>query len=214
MRERGRLTREPPSAQRDERPASASARHPLLGGRTAAAFLAHYWQKRALRVRGAVSAIAATVSRETLFALAARDDIESRLVRRTRGHYILEHGPFRSAALERLPSRNWTLLVQGVNLATDAADALLRRFAFIPYARLDDLMVSARITIPTTYSCSRPPGGGAGATDASATCRSSPTCRSASCDTSRRPTIRRSTRATCCTCLPAMRMTASPSTHA
>ena len=50
-----------------------------------------------------------------------------------------------------LPARNWTLLVQGVNLHDAAADALLRRFSFLPYARLDDLMVS--------YAA---PGGGVG----------------------------------------------------
>ena len=50
-----------------------------------------------------------------------------------------------------MPARDWTLLVQGVNLHVAAADALLRRFAFIPYARLDDLMVS--------YAA---PGGGVG----------------------------------------------------
>ena len=36
----------------------------------------------------------------------------------------------------------WTLLVQGVNLHCIEADELLHRFAFIPAARLDDLMVS------------------------------------------------------------------------
>ena len=41
--------------------------------------------------------------------------------------------------------------MQGLNLHSDAADALLRRFAFIPYARLDDVMVS--------YAA---PGGGVG----------------------------------------------------
>ena len=51
----------------------------------------------------------------------------------------------------RCRARDWTLLVQGVNLHRDAADALLRRFAFIPFARLDDLMVS--------YAA---PGGGVG----------------------------------------------------
>jgi 50S ribosomal protein L16 3-hydroxylase len=53
--------------------------------------------------------------------------------------------------LKSLPARDWTLLVQGVNLHVAAADALLRRFAFIPYARLDDVMVS--------YAA---PGGGVG----------------------------------------------------
>ncbi len=53
--------------------------------------------------------------------------------------------------MRTLPARAWTLLVQGVNLHVKAADALLRRFRFLPYARLDDLMVS--------YAA---PGGGVG----------------------------------------------------
>jgi 50S ribosomal protein L16 3-hydroxylase len=52
----------------------------------------------------------------------------------------MQHGP-----LEQLPprtQREWTMLVQGVNLQDARADALLRQFRFIPDARLDDLMVS------------------------------------------------------------------------
>src|SRR5690242_15231179 len=123
----------------------------LLGGQTAAAFLARYWQKEALLVRGALPASTDVVDRDALFALAARDDVESRLVRRARGRYTLDDGPFRVRDLQRLPPRDWTLLVQGVNLHVDAGDALLRRFAFVPYARLDDLMVSYAV-----------PGGGVG----------------------------------------------------
>src|SRR5207253_6153481 len=91
------------------------------------------------------------LSRAELFALAGRDDVESRLVSRARGRWTLAQGPFRAADLKSLPARDWTLLVQGVNLHRVAADALLRRFAFIPYARLDDVMVS--------YAA---PGGGVG----------------------------------------------------
>jgi 50S ribosomal protein L16 3-hydroxylase len=123
----------------------------LLGGLSAAAFLARYWHKRALLVRGAVPDFAGLFTREELYALATRDDVESRLVQSERGRYTLDHGPFRKAELRRLPARRWTLLVSGANLASDAADALLRRFSFLPYARLDDLMVS--------YAA---PGGGVG----------------------------------------------------
>src|SRR5207253_2091273 len=69
--------------------------------------------------------------------LAARDDVESRLVWRERSRWGLAQGPFRRADFRAMPKRNWTLLVQGLNLHLVAADALLRRFAFIPYARLD-----------------------------------------------------------------------------
>src|SRR5439155_9013528 len=89
--------------------------------------------------------------RAELFALAARDDVESRIVVRTKSRFTVAHGPFRRADFRALPARDWTLLVQGVNLHSDDADALLRRFSFLPYARLDDLTVS--------YAA---PGGGVG----------------------------------------------------
>src|ERR1700738_1545389 len=114
----------------------------LLGGRSAAVFLRKYWQKKPLLVRQAVGGFRDLLSRAELFALAGRDDVESRLVRHTRGRWTLAQGPFRAADLKTLPARDWTLLVQGVNLHVAEADALLRRFAFIPYGSLDDVMVS------------------------------------------------------------------------
>ncbi|MFI4952039.1 MAG: JmjC domain-containing protein [Burkholderiales bacterium] len=123
----------------------------LLGGLTPAAFLRRHWQKRALLVRDAIPGFSGLLSRAELFRLAGRDDVESRLVLRERGTWSLAHGPFRGAHFRTLPARGWTLLVQGVNLHLGAGDALMRRFAFIPYARLDDLMVS--------YAT---PGGGVG----------------------------------------------------
>ena len=86
-----------------------------------------------------------------LAALAMRDDVESRLVVHDRARWSLLHGPFRRADFDALPARKWTLLVQGVNLHCAAVDALLRRFSFLPYARLDDVMVSLAA-----------PGGGVG----------------------------------------------------
>ena len=41
-----------------------------------------------------------------------------------------------------MKKREWTLLVQGVNLHDDRAHALMNRFRFMPDARLDDLMIS------------------------------------------------------------------------
>ena len=122
-----------------------------MGGAAATRFLARYWQKRPLLLRQAFPGLRSILSRDQLMALALRDDVESRLVTRERGAWTLTHGPFRRSHFRGLPARDWTLLVQGVNLHVAAADALLRRFAFIPYARLDDLMVS--------YAA---PGGGVG----------------------------------------------------
>ena len=123
----------------------------LLGGRSAAAFLAGYWQKRPLVVRGAWPRFADPVSVSDLFRLAARADCESRLVIRDGARWRLEHGPLRPGRARRLPSHRWTLLVQGLNHFVPEADRLLRAFRFAPYARLDDVMVS--------YAA---PGGGVG----------------------------------------------------
>ena len=130
----------------------SSASGAPLGELAAAAFLRRYWHKEPLLVRGAISGFTGLFGAQELFALARRDDVESRLLVRDGAHWSLAHGPFRRADFTKLPARNWTLLVQGVNLVHPAGDALLRRFSFLPFARLDDLMVS--------YAA---PGGGVGA---------------------------------------------------
>jgi 50S ribosomal protein L16 3-hydroxylase len=123
----------------------------VLGRTTPARFLQRHWQKQPLLIRQAIAGFRDLLSTRELFALAGRDDVESRLIVRDRGRWTLAQGPFRRADFRALPERNWTLLVQGVNLHVAAADALLRCFAFIPYARLDDLMISHAV-----------PGGGVG----------------------------------------------------
>ncbi len=123
----------------------------LLGDLSYAAFLRRHWQKRPLFVRGAIPDCGAWLPPTALFALAARDDVESRLVIRTRNGWTMQQGPFHRAQLRNLPARNWTLLVQGVEQVHPEAAALLQMFLFIPHARLDDLMVS--------YAA---PGGGVG----------------------------------------------------
>ncbi len=124
---------------------------PLLGGLSASSFLRRHWQKTPLLVRGAIPGFEGIVDFRGMAELAGRDDCESRLVLRAGRRWTVEHGPFARRYLSRLPERNWTLLVQGVNLFMPAARQLLSRFDFIPHSRLDDLMVS--------YA---PPGGGAG----------------------------------------------------
>jgi 50S ribosomal protein L16 3-hydroxylase len=114
----------------------------LLGGLTARQFLSQFWQKKPLLIRNAISDFKGVVQASELLALAARPDVESRLVRREHGTCKVQEGPISRAELGRLPRSNWTILVQGLNLAVPAADALLRRFRFLPHARLDDVMVS------------------------------------------------------------------------
>jgi 50S ribosomal protein L16 3-hydroxylase len=105
--------------------------------------MARHWQRKPLLVRGAIRKLRAPLSRTDLFALAARDGVESRLVHKdARNEWSLEHGPFARSSLPPVGRPGWTLLVQGVDLHDDAAHALLQRFRFVPDARLDDLMIS------------------------------------------------------------------------
>jgi 50S ribosomal protein L16 3-hydroxylase len=115
---------------------------PLLGGLSPQAFMRRHWQKKPLLIRQAVPGIVPVVSRAELFELAARDDVESRLVDRDSGRWKLRSGPIPRRALPSLKRPRWTLLVQGLDLHVDAAHALLQRFRFVPDARLDDVMVS------------------------------------------------------------------------
>jgi 50S ribosomal protein L16 3-hydroxylase len=122
-----------------------------LGGLSPQAFLRRHWQKRPLLVRGALPDCEGIVTKDALFALSARDDVESRLVRKQRGRFFVAHGPLTRSRMPRAAARGWTLLVNGVNHHNARAELLLRRFSFVPQARLDDVMVS--------YAA---PGGGVG----------------------------------------------------
>jgi 50S ribosomal protein L16 3-hydroxylase len=114
----------------------------LLGGLSPQAFMRRHWQKKPLLVRQALPGIGAPLARAALFELAARDDVESRLVERREGRWRVRHGPLGRRALPPLGRPDWTLLVQGLDLHVAAAHALLQRFRFVPAARLDDLMLS------------------------------------------------------------------------
>lgn len=110
-----------------------------------------HWQRRAHLVRQAIAGFPGFLDRAAMVRLAQRDDVESRIVIRTGHSWAVHHGPFRRRDFTGLPSTNWTLLVQGVNLHDERGAGLLEAFSFLPYARLDDLMVS--------YAA---PGGGVG----------------------------------------------------
>ncbi|MEA3119498.1 MAG: ribosomal protein 3-hydroxylase [Paraburkholderia sp.] len=114
----------------------------LFANLTPSEFMRRYWQKKPLLVRQAIPGIAPPLSRDDLFELAGSDDAEARLITHFRDTWRLEHGPFDPRDLPSVKRREWTLLVQGVDLHDDRARSLLDRFRFIPDARLDDLMIS------------------------------------------------------------------------
>ena len=115
---------------------------PLLGGLSPATFMRRHWQKKPLLVRQAWPGVQPPIGRSALFDLAGTDGVESRLLSRFDGHWHLRHGPFARRALPPLKKRDWTLLVQGLDLHWQPAHEMLQAFRFVPESRLDDLMIS------------------------------------------------------------------------
>jgi 50S ribosomal protein L16 3-hydroxylase len=113
---------------------------PLLGGISPEQFMYEYWQKKPLLIRAALPDFKPLISETELLEMAAVDEVESRLVERTAKGWKLSPGP-----MDKPPSmkkKEWTLLVQGVDLHVHAVHELLAKFRFVPDARLDDLMIS------------------------------------------------------------------------
>jgi len=114
----------------------------FLGGMSPGRFLRDHWQKKPLLIRQAFPGFGGLIEKQALFRLAAGDDAESRLIRHGRAGWRVTHGPFPMATFAKLPQRQWTLLMQDLNHHLAAAAELLQQFAFIPHARVDDVMVS------------------------------------------------------------------------
>jgi 50S ribosomal protein L16 3-hydroxylase len=124
----------------------------LLNDLTPTQFLAEYWQKKPLLIRGAIPEFKGLLNPNELAGLACEDDVQARIIQQKKGKWNVQNGPFDETDFTRLPEKCWTLLVQSVNQHLPEAADLLAKFNFIPHARLDDLMVS--------YA---PVGGGIGA---------------------------------------------------
>ena len=118
----------------------------MLGGLSPKKFMAEYWQKKPLLIKGAFKDFKPVLSRAQLFELAASDEVQSRLIESQnldkQTHWSVKNGPIKGRDKPAFTKEAWTLLVQGVDLINAEAAKLLREFRFIPDARLDDLMIS------------------------------------------------------------------------
>lgn len=112
----------------------------VLGDISAEHFLAEYWQKKPLLVRGAISDFEPPIEGDELAGLALESEVESRLI--TDSDWHMTAGPFSESQFTNLPADNWTLLVQAVDLWVPEVAALLDQFRFLPPWRIDDIMVS------------------------------------------------------------------------
>ena len=117
----------------------------LLGGISPQVFMKRHWQKKPLLVRQALPNFKALLNRGELFELAAKEDVQARMVIQEPGKtpgWRFRQGPFTRRALPSLKQAGWTLLVQGVDLQIEAVHQLMNQFRFVPDARLDDVMIS------------------------------------------------------------------------
>lgn len=118
----------------------------LLGGLSPKTFMQRHWQKKPLVIRQAIPGFQPLLSRAELLDLAAREEVQSRLLvqadPQAARSWRFRHGPFQRKALPAFKQPGWTLLVQGVDLHDERAHALMNQFRFVPDARLDDLMIS------------------------------------------------------------------------
>ena len=95
-------------------------------------------------MRGALPGFRDPVTPARLLALAARDDVESRLVRERGGarRWELTPGPLPARLTRTLGPSHWTVLVQNVDAHVPAVADLIERFDFLPRWRVDDVMIS------------------------------------------------------------------------
>ena len=137
-------------------PPQASAKLPiaepwaLFGGISPDQFMARYWHKKPLLVRGAIPAFTLSaqngelldspIPTQELLKFAMQDEVESRLVKSK--PWSLSNGPFSKKAIPSIDKPDWTLLFQGMDAHHPSAAKILSWFRFIPDARLDDLMIS------------------------------------------------------------------------
>ncbi len=70
--------------------------------------------------------------------------IESRLIIQGPGknNWQLKRGPFKASTFQKLPKKKWTFLVNGVDRFVPSVHAFLDEFSFIPFWRMDDIMIS------------------------------------------------------------------------
>ena len=123
-----------------------------LGGLAVATFLRRHWHKKPLLVRAAVAGLHGTVSARATSsrsrgATTSNRDSSCATERAGRSRTVRSAAPTST----RCPRATGRCSCRASTSCDPAGDALLRRFAFLPFARLDDLMVS--------YAA---PGGGVG----------------------------------------------------
>jgi len=114
----------------------------ILGKTSVDDFLKNYWQKKPLLIKNAIPNFVSPITESDLFIIAQNEEAVSRLIEHKQGIWQVKYGPFKKSDLPKKTNIPWTILVQNINHYFPFAESFLNLFKFIPYARLDDLMIS------------------------------------------------------------------------
>lgn len=117
---------------------------PILGKHSQKEFLTKFWQKKPLLMKGAIRPFPDLISPDEVAGLSCDPRIESRLILEKGGKtpWELRRGPFKPSLFSKLPKTHWTILVNGVDRFVPSVNAFLDHFSFIPFWRIDDVMIS------------------------------------------------------------------------
>lgn len=117
---------------------------PILGKHSQKEFLTKFWQKKPLLMKGALSPFPDLISPDEVAGLSCDPRVESRLILEKGGKtpWELRRGPFKPSLFSKLPKTHWTILVNGVDRFVPSVNAFLDEFSFIPFWRIDDVMIS------------------------------------------------------------------------
>ncbi len=95
-------------------------------------------------MKGALTPFPDLISPDEVAGLSCDPRVESRLIMEKGGKtpWELRRGPFKPSLFSKLPKTHWTILVNGVDRFVPSVHAFLDHFSFIPFWRIDDVMIS------------------------------------------------------------------------
>ena len=119
----------------------------ILGKITVEDFLANYWQKKPLVIRGAFADFEMPFDAGELAGLALETDSPARIILEEgfppeNKPWTVKYPPFTDKDFTSTPETHWTFLVNDLERYYPELGNLIEPFRFIPDWRIDDLMVS------------------------------------------------------------------------
>ena len=107
-------------------------------------FLRDFWQKKPLFIPQGLPDFESPIDEEEIAGLACEETASARLVRQNVDgkKWQVEYGPFSEEEFMQLPSKDWILLIHNLEKELFEIAQWYEYFSFIPYWRIDDIMVS------------------------------------------------------------------------